>query len=147
MPILLDEFNKSKDFWLNSTVFQIIINISSPISCSKLFSSLWFWKLMLYTCCFWQEDFYINVRIRTIWPKPVAIFKVLYIFIWSPSSQKLLDLQSLIPQKKYWKKVTLVYVVQIFSNSESVNMNGPLWRPLVPLLWRHQCRPQTPESV
>ena len=49
MLILPDEFNKRTEFdW---TVFEIFIKISSPNSCSNLFSELWFWNVEL-VCSF-----------------------------------------------------------------------------------------------
>ena len=46
------------------------------------------------TVVFWQEDFYINTHIKKFWTNPVVIFKLLCTLTWSPSSQKLLYLQT-----------------------------------------------------
>ena len=92
------------------TVFGMITSFSSPNSCSNLY----FYHVILkswccMSCCFWQgnfwqRDFYINAHMRKFWTGPVAIFKLLRVFNWSPSNQKLLT-ASKVTSKKKSKKV------------------------------------------
>ena len=88
------------------TMFEVIINISSPNSCSDLFFShvlLILTRGLLHQCSH-----------EKIWTDPVAISKLLCVFSWSPPSQKLSHLQRYDISKQILKKVSLVYIVQIF---------------------------------
>ena len=99
MLIFQDEYNKRTDIWFN-IIWNNCLNISSPNSCSDLFSSLQFWKSdvacpVVFDKDFWKGDFYVDVHIRKFWINPVAIFKLLFAFSWFPSSQNLLHFQRL----------------------------------------------------
>ena len=125
MLILPDEFNKGPIFDL--TVFQKIINISSPNSCSNIFSSLEFWKVnVAHPVVFSNGTFTIptweNFELSQ-WP---SINYFMYL-VGLHRIKKILQLPRLI----YQNKVNLVYVVQIFWNPEIVNWRSLLWRPLV----------------
>ena len=110
------QLNFIKGLIFNWTVFEIIMNLSSPNSFRNLFSDFSFEKLMLSfrSSCFWLGYFYINAHFRKFWTEAVTIFKLLCIFSLSTSSQKLLHLWRLMYQNKYRKKVSLVDVIQIF---------------------------------
>ena len=83
--------NLIKGMFFDYSVFEIIINISSPNSCSNLFCSPYFWNVnYCVSCCFWQGHFwqgdsYIDTNMRKCWTDLVAIFKLLCVCSWSPS--------------------------------------------------------------
>ena len=76
MLTIPDELIKS--LIVDWTVFEIIINISSPNSCSNLFSKMQFWNVdvvcpvVCWEAYFWEGEFYINAHVRnfklTQWP-------------------------------------------------------------------------------
>ena len=58
---------------------------------------------------------------------PVAIFKLLCVFSWSPSSDKFYyTLKGYYIKSNIEKQVSLVYVVQIFWDLALVNLKGLL---------------------
>ena len=85
--------NLIKGLTSDCTIFEIIINILSPDSCSSLFSELWFWKVDV-VCPFSCS---MPTQKNLNWSSSrICVF-----------SQKLLHLCRLIHQNKYWKKVYL----------------------------------------
>ena len=112
--LLSDEFNERMD--------EITISISSPNSCSNLFSSLTYkvdnFKLFLTREHLARRLLHQCPREKILnWP--VAIFSLLRLFSWSPSNKKLITSKVCASKQISGKK--LVCVVQIFENSEIVN--------------------------
>ena len=104
--LLSDEFNERTD--------EITISISSPNSCSNLFSSLTYkFEELIILSCFWQGNiwqggFYISAHVRKFWTDPVAIFSLLRLFSWSPSNKKIINtFKGLCIKTNIGKKVSL----------------------------------------
>ena len=120
--------NLTKELIFDWTVFEVVINISSPNSCSNLFSSLLFWKGNVVCSVVFRKGTFDKGTFTSI-----PTWKNLELTQWL-SLNYFVHLVSLYQVKHYYtfnawyiktnvekKKVNLVYVVQIFWNPEIVN--------------------------
>ena len=82
------QMNLTKELIFDWTVFEVVISVSSPNSCSNFFLVCNFEKLMLYVLLFLARRPLVRGLLHQcqhekFWTDPVAIFKLLRAFSWS----------------------------------------------------------------